>query len=416
MSFKIKAAAVTVATSLIAVPLALSGTAFAQDEPRAGLIKGHVFNDYNGDGVQQGNEPGIADTGVNVKLPSGAIRLSMTDAKGFWAVLPAEKGPYEVSYFDADLAATTPTTGKVEVTEEFAGAVIDFGVRGGSICGVAWSDTDEDGVHQAGEPALAGRQIYLEETDKTVETGVDGGYCFDNLRPGAYGLSVTGKAGDPLVLTRPNGDSKFDWSTTKSYVYTIGKGEHLKGIDAGFVTLRPDLKAVRIAVTNENPLKVGDTLDIVGSLVANGNAPESLSGTLTLPEGLRIVGTTGDIGYGAIVQGRQVILTNGLRPSPGIEFTLGAQVVVEQGFTGGEIKWEVGNGNADTDPSNNVLTRKIDAAPAQPQPQRPAPKGPEVRTAALANTGADPVATGAIGFGALVLGGLALFGARRRSA
>ncbi|HEX8864587.1 MAG TPA: SdrD B-like domain-containing protein [Lentzea sp.] len=418
MNKSIRAAVVTVATSLVAVPLALSGTAFAQAEPQVGLISGHVFNDYNGDGVQQENEPGIADAGVNVKLPSGAIRLSMTDDKGFWGVLPAEKGLYEVSYFDADLANTTPATGKAEVTEDFAGAVINFGVRGGSICGTAWSDVNEDGLRQPGEPVLSGRRVRLEETGKTIETGADGGYCFDDLRAGAYGLSLPRRAGDQVVPTRPNGDSKFDWNTTKSYVYTLGKGEQLKGIDAGFVTLRPDVKAVKIAVTNEGPLKPGDTLDIFGTVVANGNAPEYVDGTLTLPEGLRIVGTDGSLGPAAKVQGQRVIVKFGLRQNPGIEETLGAKVVVENEFAGGGIVWEVGNENRDTDLSNNLLTREIAAVAASQPHDDPAPKGPEAKevkkVAELAYTGADPVATGAVGLGAMVLGGLALFGARRR--
>ena len=169
--------------------------------------------------------------------------------------------------------------------------------------------------------------------------------------------------------------------------------------------------------TDGDTFKVGDTLDIYGSLAANGNAPEMLAGTLTLPEGLRILAPIGGLAPGATVQGQQVLLPHGLRQNPGLVEFLGARVVVEKAFTGGEIKWQVANDVVDSDPSNNVLSRKISAVAAQPLPQPqgdPAPKGPEVKTAALANTGVDPVATGAIGLGALVLGGLALFGARRR--
>ncbi|MEU0877626.1 SdrD B-like domain-containing protein [Lentzea sp. NPDC005914] len=421
MSFKIKATAVTVATSLVAVPLALSGTAFAQDDTRpTGYIGGTVFNDLNGDGKKQDNEPGIPDVPVMVKGENGNSSPYYSDNYGNWLIKRADLGHYQVSYVDSKLANTTPSTVEVDLKDAVEG--VNFGLRGGSICGTGWSDTNEDGKRQDGEPVLSGRRIYLAAIDKLVETGADGGYCFDNLPAGDYELTSTKNTGDPLVLTKPYGDSKFNWITTKTYVYKVGKGEQVKGIDAGFIKLRPDLKAVQIVVTNpyatnQDTFKVGDTIDVYGSLWANGNAPESLSGTLTLPEGVRIVGPIGGLAPGAIVQGQQVILPHGLKQSPLLGEFLGAKVVVEKEFTGGEIKWEVGNDNADTDLSNNVLTRKINAVAGQPQgdPAPKAPQAPEIKkVAALANTGADPVGVGAVGLGALVLGGLALFGARRR--
>ncbi|KJK49271.1 hypothetical protein UK23_14400 [Lentzea aerocolonigenes] len=429
MSFKIKAAAVTVATSLIAVPLALSGTAFAQDDLPAGSLGGRVFNDLNGDGTMQLQEPGIAYAGVLVTDPDGKTSLHRADNIGLFRVDHLKTGRYKVVYDDEVLANTTPTTRDVEVSDTGSSSIY-FGFRGASICGTAWSDTNEDGLRQDGEPVLSGRRIRLDALDKFAETGADGRYCFGNLPAGDYGLSVPRTAGDQLVLTRPNGDSDFEWNSTKSYVFKVGKGEQLTGIDAGFVTLRADLKAGPITISGDGGLRVGETLDIYGALVANGNAPETLGGTLTLPEGLRIVEPMGSVGYGAVVRGQQVTLAHGLRQNPGIEETLGAKVVVEKEFSGGEIRWEVANENADSDPENNVqIWKNISAGPAKPQPQpqpgggEPAPAAPEVKpvakpeaekVAALAYTGADPVATGAIGLGAMVLGGLALFGARRR--
>src|SRR5689334_2465720 len=206
MSIKIRAAAVTVATSLVAVPLALSGTAFAQDQP-TGYIGGIVFNGLNGDGVQQNGEPGIPNVDVMVKGPDGQAHPFPTSNDGIWNLKRAPYGQYEISYVDPKLANTTPSTVKAEIKEGDTPGV-HFGLRGGSICGTAWSDTNEDTKRQADEPVLSGRQIYLKAIDKLVATGADGTYCFDNLAAGEYTLAYTKKTGDPLVLTNTYGDSK----------------------------------------------------------------------------------------------------------------------------------------------------------------------------------------------------------------
>ncbi|SMD08203.1 SdrD B-like domain-containing protein [Lentzea albidocapillata] len=420
MSIKIRAAAITVATSLVAVPLALAGTAVAQDE--TGYLGGIVFNDLNGDGVKQDGEPGIKDVNVSVKGENGQVHPYSTDNYGVFTVKRTPYGEYEVSYADPKLGNTTPSSTKVKVGPGDTPGIY-FGVRGGSICGVAWNDANEDGKRQAGEGPVAGRLIYVEKLDRHVETGADGVYCFDGLDAGEYRLVSSKRTHDPLVLTQPGGDSRFDWVSALSQPVKVGKGEQVKGIDAGYRTLRSDLKAVQLLidngqVTDSNTFEVGETIQIIGSVVANGNAPESLGGTLTLPEGLRILAPVGGLGETAVVQGQQVIVPFGPKKAPGLIEFAGARVAVEKEFKGGQIKWEVKSDYVDSDLSNNVLTRTIDVvAHKQPRGDEPVHAAPVInKTAGLADTGVDPVAAGAIGLGALALGGLAVFGARRRMA
>ncbi|MFS8104819.1 LPXTG cell wall anchor domain-containing protein [Lentzea alba] len=425
MSFKIRAAAVITATSLVAVPLALSGTALAQDDqPATGHIGGIVFNDFNGDGVKQDHEPGLVDVNVTVKGPDGNSEPSSTNNYGVWTVKRAALGKYEVSYVDPKLGNTTPATVQAEITATDSPSV-SFGVRGGSICGVAWHDKNEDGKRQAGEGPLAERSMSVTGNGISELTGADGSYCFTGLVPGEYQVHASRKTHDTVTLTKPGGDSKFDWMSGLTQTIRVGKGEQVKGIDAGFMPARADLKAVQLlinnsgGVTDQDTFKVGDEIEIYGSVVANGNTPEFLGGVLTLPEGLRIVAPAGGLGKDAAVVGQKVHASFGDRKPVGLIEFLGAKVVVEKEFTGGEIKWEVEGLYADTNPGNNVLTRKINAVggPAvQPEQNHgPAVVDTEVKkTAGLANTGADPVAAGAIGLGALALGGLALFAARRR--
>lgn len=63
-------------------------------------------------------------------------------------------------------------------------------------------------------------------------------------------------------------------------------------------------------VTGENTYKVGDVIEIYGSVMANGNMPENLAGTLTLPEGLRVRSLLGGLSEDAIVAGQQVHTTS----------------------------------------------------------------------------------------------------------
>jgi LPXTG-motif cell wall-anchored protein len=422
MGFKIRAAAVVAVTSLVAVPLALSGTALAQDEQPTGYIGGTVFNDYNGDGVKQDDEPGIKNVNVTVKYPDGQSHPSETDAYGNWGVKRTPHGQYEVSYVHPDFVNTTPSTVKAEVKEGDTPAV-NFGVRGGSICGVAWIDANEDGQRQADEGPLANREIRLWATNRPpVRTGPDGSYCILGLPRSDHRMLAPVGANDPFVLTKAGGDSKFDPATKLSHVIRVGKGEQIKGVDAGFIMVHGDLKAVEVTIstsagaTTENTFRVGDVIEIYGSVMANGTMPERLGGVLTLPEGLRILAPAGGLGQNATVQGQQVIASFSDKKPVGLIEFLGARVVVEKEFTSAEIKFETRSVNTDVNHGNNVLTRKIDALPAQPERHH----GPAVvdaqfkKTAGLANTGADPVAAGAIGLGALTLGGVALFAARRR--
>lgn len=416
MRFKYRAAAVVVATSLVAVPLALAGTALAQeDSSNKSNIGGIVFKDLNGDGVRQDAEPGIGEVIVIIRNAQGEPSAAPTDGSGRWtAKLPY--GQYGVSYVDPKLGNTTPSNVKVDLNEA-DGPTVNFGLRGGSICGVAWNDANEDGNRQADEAGLAGRIIAVDKTPRHAVTGTDGGYCLEDLEAGDYTLAFSRKSDDPLVPTKPDGDSRFDWATARTQLLTVGKGGVVKNIDLGLMKQRTDLKAAELTFykgpeTAGDTFKVGDEITIYGSVLVNGNAPQAVGGTLIVPMGLRILGASGGLAQYAIVQGQQVTVPFGPVRLPGQNDMLGVRAVVEKGFTGGEVRWEVGSSTLDADLTNNVLTRPINVAVVE-QPERD--HGPAVvEKVALANTGVSPVVTGAVGLGVAAIGGLVFFAARRR--
>jgi len=81
----------------------------------------------------------------------------------------------------ASLAAATPASAQ------------DFCPQSGGTCGFVWSDTNGNGVQDAGEPGIPGVAVtFSNGTDSiTVYTDVDGHYAVDFLTPGTYTVSVT---------------------------------------------------------------------------------------------------------------------------------------------------------------------------------------------------------------------------------
>lgn len=125
MGTKIRAAFIAVTASLVA----FAGVASAQAADGAtSYIGGAVFHDLNADGVQQDDEPGIADVDVMVKDPAGQRVPFPTDAYGHWHVKRVPAGEWEVSYADPELLGTTPSLVRVTV-EDDNGYTVNFGVR-----------------------------------------------------------------------------------------------------------------------------------------------------------------------------------------------------------------------------------------------------------------------------------------------
>lgn len=193
-----------------------------------------VFEDLDGDGLQDADEPGVG--GVTVTLsgagPDGLLDTSddttaqqLTDGDGeylFEGLTPGE--PYRVNFSglpagfsftapdagdeaadsDADLAsgdapAVTLASGERDLT-------IDAGILAPAGLGdFVWRDADADGVQEAGEPGIAGVVVELLDANDQViaATTTDGSglYRFTGLEPGTYSTRVAAgnfDAGQPL--------------------------------------------------------------------------------------------------------------------------------------------------------------------------------------------------------------------------
>jgi fimbrial isopeptide formation D2 family protein/uncharacterized repeat protein (TIGR01451 family) len=189
-------------------------------------IGDRVWLDRDGDGVQDGGEPGIELVTVTLTwfgpddVPGGGddvVLTTETDADGdyLFPALPGGEYTVVVDDDDADFPAgvdptydrdggTSTPDGATEVTLAAATDLVDvdFGYRGGATLGdLVWFDRDGDGTRDADEPGLPGVDVtatwYGE--DGTLGNADDEVFTDVTDASGAYGL-VGLPAGDYDVV------------------------------------------------------------------------------------------------------------------------------------------------------------------------------------------------------------------------
>lgn len=199
--------------------LAAGADDLAQDFGYRGTasVGDRVWIDVDVDGMQDATEPGVTGLTVTV-LVAGlddtfgtADDLSIevvTDTNGTYVVTGLPSGDVTVSYSSTSLAAGfTPssdrdggdlTTTDLTLAPGDAPRDVDFGVRGtASLSGVVWTDTDADGVQDAGETGIPGvtvTAVWAGPTGPvvlTVVTGSDGSWAITHLPPGSYTATVS---------------------------------------------------------------------------------------------------------------------------------------------------------------------------------------------------------------------------------
>ncbi len=247
-----------------------------------GTVGDFVFNDVNGNGIQDNNEFGLP--GITVMLldaDGNMVATTTTDQDGKYEFLDVEPGDYKVkfpstgtaadlNYFltlpnegnnddvDSDPVPMTGTTDAMtdvftvnagdEITDIDAGYYV-----GSALAGVAWEDTDEDGIQDPNEPLLEGVVVMLLDADGNMidqtTTNDAGAYVFPDLPPGDYKVkfpvtNVTG--GVNYELTDPNqgNDDNLDSDAVPmndgsgnamTQVVSVQNGETVDNLDAGYI-------------------------------------------------------------------------------------------------------------------------------------------------------------------------------------
>ena len=183
-----------------------------------------VFNDADGDGVQDAGENGIAGVLVKLQNPDGSAVVdgngdpitTTTDANGYYAFNGLNPGEYKVMFvapdgfdfttanagsddaLDSDANPANGMTQTVTLTSgEFDGS-LDAGLvlQRSSLGDRVWYDTDRDGIQDADEQGVQGVKVTLtgggadgvigtsDDTTATTTTDANGHYKFENLNSG----------------------------------------------------------------------------------------------------------------------------------------------------------------------------------------------------------------------------------------
>ncbi|MFU8896692.1 MAG: SdrD B-like domain-containing protein, partial [Gammaproteobacteria bacterium] len=167
-----------------------------------------VWADFDGDGLQDPGEPGIAGVTVYLYAADGVTLLATTttDGLGNYRFFGLEAGSYVVAYDPAtgpaDYFASTPVTHTVTLSAGQQYNDADFGLAPvppgtGSIGDYVWLDRDNDGVQDANEDGLPGITMILQRWINgtwveiaTTETDETGYYIFEGLSAGDYRVVV----------------------------------------------------------------------------------------------------------------------------------------------------------------------------------------------------------------------------------
>jgi protocatechuate 3,4-dioxygenase beta subunit len=159
-------------------------------------ITGQKFDDRDGDGLQNADEPGLA--GWTIELDAGADGTvdftTTTDDRGLYAFTGLSAGTYRVrEVLQSGWTQTTTNPADLVLADGDTALAIDFGnFQLITISGRKFVDLDGDGTDDGGtDPGLAGWTIELDigadgSVDAATTTAADGTYSFADLGPGTY--------------------------------------------------------------------------------------------------------------------------------------------------------------------------------------------------------------------------------------
>lgn len=294
---------------------------------QAGAVGNFTWVDLDGDGQQDGGEPGLP--GVTVQLyTSGNVLVSTTisDASGAYSFASVPAGNYYLVFTtptgynltlqdqgaDASDSDPNPATGQTATFTVTAGVTDNtrdagFAPAQGSVGDYVWLDEDGDGVQDAGESGIpnvvvtiSGTDIFGNAVNRTTRTDADGKFLFPGIQAGTYTVTTSGLPAGLSANPTYDLDGVGTASTTS---VTVQPGQQRVDVDFGYNWVPPtDTSNPPPAVTTG---AIGDRvwIDVDGDGVQD--AGEAGLGSVTVqlrtPGADGIFGTLDDAGFDGII-------------------------------------------------------------------------------------------------------------------
>ena len=183
------------------------------------IIGNYIWSDANNNGVQDSGEVGIGGVTVDLRTSPGGllVQTATTNAFGIYLFTNVSAGTHTVTVTDtaSKLSGYSPTTGPqslgkgigipsdpLTVTGGNSYMMMDFGYRNPSLHSISnklWSDSDNDGSLDTGEPGMKDITIILLDSNGFVMgaavSDVNGEFSFTGVPNGNYTIRIEDATG-----------------------------------------------------------------------------------------------------------------------------------------------------------------------------------------------------------------------------
>ncbi len=259
------------------------------DNPQV-VFGNRVFEDINGNGIQDDGEPGIE--GVKIGLAgadingNGVTAETVTNQNGEYTLTVALPGTYKFvfSQLPPGFFATARDEGNDEAVDSdvlpLSGCTLLAGYGFGqhndidagyfqyaSVGNLVWEDKDGDGKWDGIEPGISGVTVNLqgatgagEVVNKTTSTNGNGIYFFDGLTPGNYTISFDIDPDYQVTFLNVGGDDSVDndvFPSLSTANFGLFSGDLNNDMDAGFY-LPVTIGATSFDDLNNNSIRDND--------------------------------------------------------------------------------------------------------------------------------------------------------------
>ncbi len=257
-------------------------TASGVDFTEQTSISGEVFTDTSGSGTLSSGETGIAGQTVFLNndgtgAPDASNPSTITNSSGQYSFSDLAAGTYKVAVVaPSGTTITTPTASlSATVTPGGTAKVVNVGEQPPSITGIVFTDVNDDGKDDTGDPGIAGRTVFINQdgsgkadgTNPQTTTNSSGQFFFSGLAAGSYAVEESLPTGGKL--------------TPAAQTVTVTAGKTTSGVVFGEL---PSIKGTVFVDLNDNgkldtsePGLAGQTvfLNIDGTGVPDANNPST---------------------------------------------------------------------------------------------------------------------------------------------